>query len=70
MDITRDQLLSLPAIEFNDLLRCVDEETEDLLHYLLHALVDDVEIPDDLIPISLRADIIELPSMLDIYDDE
>lgn len=70
MDITRDQLLSLPAIEFNDLLRCVDEETEDLLHYLLHALVDDVEIPDDLVPYSLRADIIELPSMLDIYDDE
>jgi hypothetical protein len=70
MDINRNQLLSLSAVEFNDLLRCVDEETEDLLHYLLHALVDDVEIPDDLVPYSLRAAIIELPSVLDIYDDE
>lgn len=56
MYITREQLISLSSIEFNDLIRVVDEDTEDLLFLLLHALLDDgVDIPDEVVPISLRA---------------
>lgn len=56
MYITRDQLISLPSVEFNELLCRVDEDTEDLLHLLLHGLLfeESVEIPDDLVPFSLR----------------
>lgn len=54
MEINRNQLLELSAPEFNLLFMCVDEDTEDLLWMLLHDLIDSVEIPDDLIPFSLR----------------